>query len=84
MCECIDSYKLKLTEYLIQQGVELIGGISLNTVFPTKNWEIIGERTVVEVEYVEKVTSKNGKVREVKRKTRVINDYCPFCGSKYE
>lgn len=84
MCECINDYKLKLAEYLKQQGIELIGGVSLNTVFPTRNWEVIGERTIVEVEYIEKKKAKNGNVREVKRKTKVINDYCPFCGNKYE
>ncbi|OOF43464.1 hypothetical protein BKK51_11530 [Rodentibacter trehalosifermentans] len=84
MCECINDYKLKLAEHLKEQGIELVGGVSLNTVFPTRNWEVIGERTVVEVEYFEKKTSRNGNVREVKRKTKVINDYCPFCGNKYE
>ncbi|PVX40575.1 hypothetical protein C8D76_103148 [Pasteurella langaaensis DSM 22999] len=84
MCECIDEYKTKLSEYLSSHGVELVGGISLDTVFPTRNWKLIGERTVVKIQYIEKRTSKNGKVREIKRKTKVINDYCPFCGEKYK
>ncbi|MBF0786167.1 hypothetical protein E4T80_11915 [Muribacter muris] len=84
MCECIDVYKSKLADSLQEQGVELIGGISFNTVFPMRNFEVLGERTVVEIQYVEKKTSKNGDVREVKRRTKVINDYCPFCGNKYE
>ncbi|OOF51425.1 hypothetical protein BKK54_03165 [Rodentibacter genomosp. 1] len=84
MCECINDYKLKLAKHLRKQGIELVGGVSLNTAFPTRNFEVLGERTVVEVTYVEKVTSKNGNVREVKRKTKMINDYCPFCGNKYD
>ncbi|MGV7078437.1 hypothetical protein ACWA5Z_06485 [Testudinibacter sp. P80/BLE/0925] len=82
-CECITKNQEGLKEHLSKKGIDVVN-LRIRTIIPTKNFTMLPARTTTEVNYIERKVSKSGNVREIKRKVEINNNFCPFCGTKYD
>ncbi|SMB87814.1 hypothetical protein SAMN05660772_02745 [Pasteurella testudinis DSM 23072] len=83
-CNCIAIYEQKIKEDLINNGINIIGDVNIETCFPLKGWKVGRKRTSSGVSYKIYTNGRNGNIKEVNRKTKIIHQYCPFCGNKHE